>query len=521
MTLTYILAAVILLGLCIFIHELGHLIGGKMVGIKAKVFSIGYGKGFIKKKIGDTTYQLTLIPFGGYCQFYGEDPSEERKGESYEFLSASPMRRVLVVIMGPLFNLFFGIILFFIMNLIGYTTETNKINIPDYFKSGEYISPAYKAGLRDGDKFIEINEKIINNFSDIQSNILFSEGKILNIKVERDDKILAFNVKPSKYTEKSHYTIGIIPYGERVLIVDTIDNDVASKAGIEKLDEVVAVNGKRVKNPKEFNELIRANTGKKINLSINRTGEKMDIHLTPRLREVISIQKFEDSRFRGEKYNLMTDRLNLVRNAIEERTLKINGIIINSFKEFKSVLNTYSNQTIRLENKGGKYYGKFKFESYGFIGVETTISPMMIEKSYGVVDGFVRALIEPYDFIVMNMKGIGMLFSGQLDVRQNLSGPIRIAKIAGDVAYYRGVSAFIILMAKISIILMVMNLLPIPVVDGSFIIFFIYEAIRGKPISEKVLEKIQFVGVVILVLLGVFVIFNDLANLPIVQKFFE
>ena len=101
MTLTYILGAFILLGLCIFVHELGHLLGGKMVGIKARIFSMGYGKGVLKKKIGDTTYQVTLIPLGGYCQFYGEDPSEQRSGEGFEFLSAHPLKRIVTVAMGP------------------------------------------------------------------------------------------------------------------------------------------------------------------------------------------------------------------------------------------------------------------------------------------------------------------------------------------------------------------------------------------------------------------------------------
>jgi regulator of sigma E protease len=145
----------------------------------------------------------------------------------------------------------------------------------------------------------------------------------------------------------------------------------------------------------------------------------------------------------------------------------------------------------------------------------------MVVVNYWIADGFAQAIVEPFDFIVMNLKGLGMLISGKLDVRQNLSGPIRIAKIAGDTAHYRGLSAFIILMAKISIILMVMNLLPIPVVDGSFILFFLYEAIKGSPINQKVMEKIQFVGIVLLIMLGIFVIFNDLSFLPFFQNLFD
>lgn len=521
-TITYILAAVILLGLCIFIHELGHLLGGKMVGIKAKIFSIGYGKGFIKKQIGETTYQITLIPFGGYCQFYGEDASEERKGEAYEFLSAHPFRRIVTVIMGPLFNLFFGIALFFIMNLAGYSTETNKINIPEYFKTGDYVSPAYTAGMKTGDTIVEISGSKISRFSDIQSSVLFSDGLPLEVKAEREDGgILKFMIKPEKYTEKGHYTIGVLPYGNRVLIVSALEGDVADKAGFETMDEVKSINGIDINSPAEFTSQIKSSVGKEIKFKVLRSGNEVEITAVPRLREVLNIKQFEDNRFKDDKFDVVIDKIDLIKNAINKKKLKINGSPVQSFSAFQTLLARNKNKIITLENNGGIYRGIMEYESYGFIGVETANSPDMKEIRYGLVEGFIRALTEPYEFIVMNIKGMGMLFSGDLDVRENLSGPIRIAKIAGDVAYYRGYSAFILLMAKISIILMVMNLLPIPVVDGSLIVFFLIEAVRGKPLSDKIMEKIQYVGIILLVLLGIFVVFNDLSFLPFFQKLFN
>ncbi|MBN2401520.1 MAG: RIP metalloprotease RseP [Spirochaetes bacterium] len=520
-TITYILAAVILLGLCIFIHELGHLMGGKMVGIKAKVFSIGYGKGILKKQIGDTTYQITPIPFGGYCQFYGEDPSEKREGKEYEFLSASPMRRVVTVLMGPLFNLFFGIALFFIMNLVGYTTETNQITIPDYFKEGAYISPAYSAGLRDKDKIIQINDNKIISFSEIQNNVLFSDGKEISIKVLRDNQINTYNVTPKKYSEKSHYTIGVLPYGKTILVAGLLLDDIAMVAGIEQYDEIISIDGKSVESPKEFTETVRANAGKELQLGLVRAGKEININVTPRVREVLTINQFEDNRFRDAKYNISIDKMDIVKNAITKGKLKINNITVVSFSHLKQLLAENQNKVIQLTNSGGSYTGRIKYDAYGFIGIETAAAPDMIPVQYGIISSFGRALTEPYYFVVMNIKGMGMLFSGKLDVRENLSGPIRIAKIAGDVAYYKGISAFILLMAKISIILMVMNLLPIPVVDGSYILFFLYEAIRGKPINEKIMQKIQYVGMGMLILLGVFVIFNDLSFFPFFQKLFN
>ncbi len=520
-TLTYILAAVILLGLCIFVHELGHLLGGRMVGIKAEVFSIGYGKGVLKKKWGDTTYQVTLIPFGGYCKFYGENPSEDREGKGYEFLSAHPLKRVVTVIMGPLFNLFFGIILFFTMNMTGYSVETNGVYIPEYFKSGEYVSPAYQAGIRTGDIITSINDEEVNGFTDVQSSVVFSEGKALSIEYKRDHSKNTVKVKPKKYTEKGYYTIGVMPYGERVLVANVLEGNPAAEAGLERFDEIKSVEGKEFETPQEFTRYIREKAGVPLQFTIIRSGNEKEITVTPRQREVLTVNKFRDARFPDETYQVTLDKLELVKSSIGDGKVKVNGRRVHAFNEFVKIIGRSGNRVLTIETPGGTYRGNMEFEKYGFVGIETAISPDMIRIEHGVAGAAVKSLKDPFEFIALNVQGIGMMFAGELDVRKNLSGPIRIAKIAGDTAYYRGIDAFILLMAKISIILMVMNLLPIPMVDGSYVVFFLYEAIKGRPLNEKIMEKIQLIGFAFLILLGVFIIFNDLSFLPFFQDLFQ
>lgn len=517
----YILAAVVLLGLCIFVHEMGHLLGGKMVGIKARVFSMGYGKGIFKKKWGDTTYQITAIPFGGYCSFYGEDPTEKRENKEYEFLTASPWRRIVTVIMGPLFNLFFGIIIFFIMNLVGFQSETNQILIPEAFQTGKYVSPAVKSGLKTGDKIIEIDGDKIYSFSDIQSKVVFSEGKSLKVKVDRNGEQKVFPVTPSKITEKSHYSIGILAYGTKVLVTNVVPGEIAEKVGLEKLDEIQAIDNIEITSQKQFVDYIRGKSNKKIKLSILRAGKKIEISLTPRFKEILKIKEFKDNKYKQEIDELSAENFALIKTAIKNKKVKIAGKLVNNFDSFKSTLAKFSGKKTSIETPGGTYTGIISYENFGFIGIGTQNAPEMIDVKFGLGKAFVKSFTDPFDFIVMNLKGMGMLFTGKLDVRKNLSGPIRIAQIAGDTAYYRGIAAFIILMAKISIILMVMNLLPIPAVDGSYIIFFLYEAIRGRPIQEKIMEKIQLVGFAILIGLMGFVLFNDIAMLPAIQKLFN
>jgi len=506
MTLTYIAAAVVLLGLCIFVHELGHLLGGKMVGIKAEVFSLGYGRGFIKKKFGDTTYQVTLIPFGGYCKFYGENPSGERTGNDFEFLSAAPWKRIVTVAMGPLFNLFFGIILFFIMNLYGYPVETNKILIPAEITKGKNISAAYKAGLRSNDRIIEINGKRITSFSDIQAGVIFSEIPQLSVKVKRNNSEQKFDVVPNISADGSRRSIGVIPYGKRVLVAGLLPGDVAEKSGLMKMDEISSIDGKKINSPQQFTGYIQKNPGKSVNFEILRTGKKLELNLTPRVNEILSVN------------GTPVLDTKMMEKALNDKKLSFNSRPAENMKQFISRIEQNLGKTVIIESNDKIYRGRAEIIRKGFIGIYPAIAPEMIVAQFGVADAFVRSLVEPYDFIVMNLKGMAMLFSGKMNVRENLSGPIRIAQIAGDVAYYRGISAFIILMAKISIILMVMNFLPIPVVDGGHLVFFTIEAIRGKPLSDELMGRIQSFGVILLLMLAAFVIINDLSMLPFIQK---
>ncbi len=515
----YIAAGIILLGVCIFVHELGHLLGGKLVGIKAKTFSIGYGKGIIKKTIGDTTYQIAPIPLGGYCQFYGEDPSEERSGKGYEFLSAHPVRRIVTVAAGPLFNLIFGIIIFFVMNMVGYSKDTNRVHIPENLTTGKHVSAAYAAGIRSGDRIVRIGDREINSFSDIQVAALFSEGERLDVSVERDGKPLGFRVVPALQKSSGRYELGVSPYGSSILVVGLVEGGAAEAAGLREMDEIAAIDGKAVTTETEFSGIVQAGAGKPLVFRVERKGAVMEKKITPRLSGVVKFQAMDRTGRKGEVLSLMDSKD--LRKYLSKGTILINGRSAQTYDALVRMVGENRGKTISFEVEGDTYSGTADIEQVGFIGIQQMVAPEQVEVKHGPGRAAVQAFVEPYDFIVMNLKGIGMLFTGKMNVRENLSGPIRIGKIAGDVFYYKGVPDFILLMAKISIILMVMNLLPIPVVDGSHIIFFTIEMIRGKPLSQKIMERIQTVGIVILIMLSAFVILNDISMLPVIQNLFK
>ncbi len=521
--ITMVFGAVVLLGICIFVHELGHLLGGKMVGIKARVFSMGYGKGILKKQIGDTTYQVTLIPFGGYCQFYGDEPGEERKGEPWEFFSAPPLKRIVPVVMGPLFNLFLGILIFFAMNLVGYERESSRVLLADEFAveaqgQEKYVAPARKAGIRTGDRIARINDAPVNQFTDIQKSIFFADGSPVRVWADRDGAMMEFTVTPEQ-SEKGRFTIGVMPYISGVRVMKTMPGSAAAAAGLLPGDMIRRVDGKTVRIPDDFTSHVKERQGKRIAVEVERGGQTVRLEAVPGLREVITVQPVENARLKGKDTTVTIegDGIEKIRKGIAAGQVKINDRPVADYAAFLERVRDTRGDVLTITNGAESVHGIFSYRSYGFLGVETGIVQDMVLVRYGLGESFVRAFTEPYDFIVMNLKGLGMLFSGQLNVRQNLSGPIFIAKIAGDVAYYRGVSSFIILMAQISIILMIMNLLPIPMVDGSYIVIFLIEAIRKKPLSNKVMERIQYFGMALLILLGVFIIFNDIMKIFFTQ----
>ena len=506
----YIFAVVVLLGLCIFVHELGHLLGGKLVGIKAEIFSIGYGKGVLKKKIGETTYQVTLIPFGGYCKFYGDEPGEKRTGRDYEFLSASPYRKIVTVAMGPIFNLFFGIFLFFIMNLVGYSEESSRISImPNSVNSMEVneFSAAYQAGLRSGDRIIRIDNKEIKSFSDIQTKVFFSKGQEIEISVSREGVEHNFKVTPAYLKDEGHYSLGVIPYGQNVVVANLLKDKIASQAGFKKMDQILAVDGKSVENPDDFIDYISSHPDRRVIVSVFREGVVKNLSLTPELVDTIVLKSFG-------KEKIELNDINLLKQLINQGKVNLNSRLVSNYDSFVKLIKNNKGRSSLLEIDKEKFQGEINLNRKGQIGVYLGIVPEMVEVQYKLPEAFIQSLVEPYEFIMMQLKGMGMLFTGQINLRENLGGPVKIGKIAGDVLYERGWADFILLMAKISIILMIMNFLPIPVVDGGHLVFFLIEIIRGKPLSDQVMAKIQTAGVIFLITLGVLVIFNDISMLP-------
>ena len=213
-----VLSAVVVLGILVFVHELGHFLLCKLLGVGVEKFSLGFGPKVVGFRSGETEYLLSALPLGGSVKMLGENdtgedlPEEER---ARTFLGKSPFKRILIVAAGPVFNLFFAWFLMILIHLLGVPSATTKI--------GELVKdkPAARAGLLAGDVVTAVNGKAMSRWGDLYKSIVDSKGELLVIQVKRGEKNLTFSLKPEQRSSKNLFgeatstpAIGIVASGE-------------------------------------------------------------------------------------------------------------------------------------------------------------------------------------------------------------------------------------------------------------------------------------------------------------------
>ena len=225
---TSIVSAIIVLGILVFVHELGHFLLSKGLGVGVLTFSLGFGPKLIGRKIGETQYQIAAVPLGGFVKLIGENPEEEVKEEDRaRSFSGQPIwKRLLIITAGPFFNFLLAVVLFFTVNLFGLPYFPAKV--------GGVTSglPADKAGLKKGDVVLSIDGEEISKWDDLSRIIRGSKGKEITLKVRRDSEVIDLKVTAQSSNTKnifgeevSIFMIGIVPSDE--VLVEKVSLDVA------------------------------------------------------------------------------------------------------------------------------------------------------------------------------------------------------------------------------------------------------------------------------------------------------
>ncbi|NCN08690.1 MAG: PDZ domain-containing protein [Leptospira sp.] len=565
--LILIIGAVMMLAVSIFIHELGHLLCGMLVGVKARIFSMGYGRGIWKKKIGETTYQITAIPLGGYVMFKGDEYGKKLKGEPGELLSTPPLKRMIPVLGGPFANLVLGFLLLFILELTGDNAPSNKIFIDPSIES---VSQAFKAGLRSGDRITSINGNSTENFEELFTEIALSKGDPIIVQYNRDSKTNSVSIVPSMYSSGGRPVIGVEPAGERRVVATFTYGEQISEWLNQKLngsgeadqffekqlkdqvaegkipeevvlkieeqnqskelksravqylndgDVILAINGVQVTTVPELQKELGKFQNQSVKILVDRKTYPL---ITPWVTEkheisvpVIAADVIEFKNLRNDEFPLLNQEIISLPAYDPELSKRLMNIRINGnfYKDVPSLVTaakSFGTNKVTVSFSGREYQSEINVRPIGLLGFKPSIKFVAEyhNKDQSVSEALVGASGKVYQNVATTLKGIGMLFSGLLSPKDNLSGPIGIVQVAGLSLEY-GWQTYLDFVAKISIALMIMNLLPIPVADGGHIVMYAYEAIAGRPLPKKVMEAIFRIGFFFLIGLGIYVSFHD------------
>ena len=593
---TNVILVIVGIGLLIFIHELGHFLMAKKIGVRVLAFSLGFGPAIFKKRWGETEYRLSLFPLGGYVKLAGESPEEEKTGSPWEFSSKSAGQRASVLVAGVALNAVLAFIAFVVAFQIGVPFITPEVGqvAPGW--------PAWEAGIQRGDKIVELDGSKDPDFEDLFTIVALSNPSTgVNLKVERDNKTFDVNVTPKYDAEHGIQRIGIMPATS--LEIDKIfafenNNSPARDAGIQVKDIIVAVNDKRISTEDEFREVEGMSPGKEIVLTVLRDNKEVELKVTPfkSNRWMLGIS-CATAILDGVKNNSIASGAGLTKG---DEVLEINSIPVTGFTDIRKlvveskdeacIVTVKRNNTVNLieipfkDEKAKEeflgsltpFYGLkvdslvegFPAQKIGLKPGDRIVSldekeikewntllqmvmtgqgkPMVIEwmrgnerfvstiepqkdeknavgsigvkfrektviKQYGLlgscVVGTKKALIN-VQRLYLTLKGF---FSQRLSTK-NVGGFILIAQASYESAKV-GVGKLVYFLGILSLQLALLNILPIPVLDGGHLLFLAIERIKGSPVSQRTLSIAQYIGFGLIITLVIYATRNDIMRL--------
>ncbi|WP_313042708.1 RIP metalloprotease RseP [Acinetobacter sp.] len=449
-TLFMIIAAILLLGPLIAIHEFGHYFVARKLGVKVLVYSIGFGPTLLKwtsKKSG-IQYQLSALPLGGYVKML-----DEREGDvaaedlPKAFNRQHPWKRIAIVAAGPLINLVFAVVLFWILFLPAQeqlNTRVGKI-LPN--------TPAAAAQMQSGDKITAVDGTQVSTWERLNYALVDRVGETGNIQIqaERAGQIQNFSLPIQSFlrdqTQSPLDVLGFTPYRPEIpAVVSKLSEDGAAiRQGMQVGDRIISIDGVKMKDWFDVVQVVQASPEKLLKIDVLRQNKIVHLSVMPQ----------------GKR----------------DQMGKVTGLLGVQSDPGKVNIPAEYKQTIQ----------------------------------YTPVEAMGKAVEKTGQISSMILNSIVKMVRGLVGL-DNLSGPITIAKVAGQSAEM-GWQTFISFMALMSVSLGILNLLPIPMLDGGHLIYYFIELIRGKPVSEQ----IQLVGLKIgMVLLGsmmLLALFNDIMRL--------
>ncbi len=444
--LTNLLAFIAAISILVAVHEYGHYIVGRWMGMKVLRFSIGFGRPIWTHVAGKdrTEYCLSAIPLGGYVRFLdSREGPVDAEDEGRAFNHRPIPARVLVLLAGPAFNFIFAVIAYWALLAGGIMILTPAV--------GTVTSDSYAdaAGLTFGDKIVAVGDADTNDWESTLVAILgemVSDGRI-PMTLESDDghrrmAIIDVGDDRTRLTEPGILFdgLGFEPWQPPAVVGALTDGGAAAAAGLAVGDRITAIDSEPIRNFSELRAVVVARANQEVTIEYIRDGR-------PESADAVIGEQETD----GEKRGLLG---------------------------------------IALSEAMGDYYQR---------------------RTFTLLESLGEAASKTWKSTLFTVQMLGRMVTGDVSIK-NISGPINIAQFAGDSAQ-RGVRSFLAFLAIVSISLGVLNLLPVPVLDGGQIVYQIVEVIKGSPMTERAQILGQQAGILALLLLMSFAFYNDIARI--------
>jgi regulator of sigma E protease len=436
--MTTVLAFLFVLGVLVFVHELGHFLVARWHGVRVHTFSLGFGPKLFSFQRGDTEYCISVVPLGGYVKLAGENALEEEPGAppvnpdtSDQFMAKSKWVRFQVYLAGPVMNILLAVI-------VSAIVLSRGADVPIYRSAAAVIgsveqdSPAQAAGLQVGDVILNLDGVPVPTWDDFEMAVAPKAGREMTLVAQRGSERISVRVTPVAIGNFEMGDLGIGPV-LRPQITQVNPGSPAEQSGLERGDVLLAINGTRGLPHEQLIERIRASADQPITLTIERAGAEREVSVTPR----------------------------------GPAGAALIGVGISQYEVRR-------------------------------------IDPSMFE-------AVKLSAQQNWETTLLIGKTLGGLLTRETPVRQ-LMGPVGIAQLSGSAAEL-GWVALLNLMAMISLNLGLLNLMPVPVLDGGHIAILAVEGIARRDLSVRVKERILVAGATLMVLVMVTVIYNDIARL--------
>ena len=520
-----IVEVLLIFNLLIIVHELGHFLAARWCGLHVDKFGIWFGKPIWKKTIKGVEYSLGCIPAGGFVLLPQMAPMEAVEGKSgvprRNLSWVRPLDKIIVAFAGPFFSFLLALAFAGIVWVVGRPTAeaeaTTTIGYVIPEQSGE------KAGFQPGDKILEVDGHPVTRFQGMVNSVSWyvvrSEGETIPFKIQRGNEILTINTGYTKpetngWERRALREVGLRP-AITPIVARVVKGSLAAKAGLQANDEIVAVGGEKLYHPQHLLEWAQAHPGKPLPLTVYHAGKTLEVNIDPSRPIIDIVSKNSPAEVAGVKAGDAVVALN--NHPIFDHTEINKQVSSNPTHPVTLTLRRGTEtQTVRIlpakpDGENTPILGiRFKDDANGIVwdgsGKMTIIHISPIEQ----ISAAVQTL----------MNTIGALLSPQSDIKlQHMSGPIMIMRtyyllFNSDFGWQLALWFSVVFNTNLAMI----NLLPIPVLDGGHIVLALVEAVRRRPINIRVLEVLQGACALFLIGFMLYISFYDAQDLPWNQK---